>query len=196
MFSAAPALAFTACVMAAAVSGCGGTDRTESAAPARTDAAPPAQSAPAPQPSAPVSPARAWTKEALEVQPQMDLLRQRVPADLGYKPANTPWTASTTPLPTTRAESPGELLASVTLAQGWVDPLGDAVWEQTMRILVDDANPGSATGVVLQWGFMDDAIAGRDFRVQMRMTGGMWQVERIDERYHCSRAVSPEGRCS
>jgi hypothetical protein len=109
-------------------------------------------------------------------------------------PGTTPWTPlSINEAETVEASSPGSLLMRVISSQQWADVLGDAVWEQTTRVLVDDS--GAATGVVLQWGFMDDAVAGRDFRVSMRRTGDMWKVEGIERRFHCLRGVSAGGQC-
>jgi hypothetical protein len=108
-------------------------------------------------------------------------------------PGTTPWTPLSNEVQTVEASSPGSLLMRVISSQQWADVLGDAVWEQTTRVLVDDS--GAATGVVLQWGFMDDAVAGRDFRVSMRRTGDVWKVESIERRFHCQRGVSADGQC-
>jgi len=67
------------------------------------------------------------------------------------------------------------------------------VWEQTTRVFVDGSD--GATGVVLQWGLLDDAVAGRDYRVSMRRAADMWRVERVEQRFHCRRGVSALGRC-
>jgi hypothetical protein len=123
----------------------------------------------------------------------MALLQQRTPAALGYMPGTTPWAPLSNEVETLEAASPGSLLMRVISSQQWGDVLGDAVWEQTTRVLADDN--GTATGVVLQWGFMDDAVAGRDFRVSMRRTGTVWKVEGIERRFHCQRGVSAGGQC-
>jgi hypothetical protein len=78
-------------------------------------------------------------------------------------------------------------------SRGWSDLLGDEVWEQTTRIFYDDER---AVGVVLLWGFEDDAVAGRDYRIHMRLRAGAWRVERIEERDHCSRRVTTDGLCA
>lgn len=111
----------------------------------------------------------------------------------GYTPATTAWTPLPSEIEASQAASPGALLTGVIASQHWADILGDAVWEQTTRVLVDDS--GVATGVVLQWGLMDDAVAGRDFRVSMRRTGDMWKVDGVERRFHCRRGVSADGQC-
>ena len=84
-------------------------------------------------------------------------------------------------------------MTSVTLAHGWSESLGESVWEQTARVWTD--GPDTAVGILMQWGFQDDAIAGRDFRISMRRVQAEWRVDRIEERYHCRRRVSAAGLC-
>jgi hypothetical protein len=141
------------------------------------------------------SPSAAWTVDALDAQPRLAELRASTPAATGFAPASTLWMASEIAVPETlSASTPGALLAMITAAQGWTDSLGDAVWEQTTRVWTTDDD--SSTGIVLLWGFMDDAVAGRDVRLTMRRRDGMWRVERIEERHHCRRGVTRESRCT
>jgi hypothetical protein len=145
-----------------------------------------------------VATSTAWTREGLEEQPRMEQLRRGASGALGYEPATTPWEeiayapparSSADPPP----DSPGEVLARVAPDLGWMDSLGEGVWEQTMRVWAPD--PGEAVGVVLQWGFQDDAVAGRDLRAHMLRVDGAWRVERLEQRFHCRRGVSEGGQC-
>jgi hypothetical protein len=152
-------------------------------------------------PAAPVAAADAsapWTREAVDVQERMAELRQRTPPDSGATPGTTSWRISSEPAVggarVVHAATPGALLASLSVSHGWADVLGDAAWEQTMRVWTDGNDV--AVGVVLLWDFMDDAVAGHDWRISMRRTGNGWGVERIEERYHCRRKVSADGRCA
>ena len=153
------------------------------------------QRASAPVPAANETPQLpdAWSREALDVQPEMAMLQLRSPGATGYKPGTTVWAPLPIDVQAGEASSPGELLMAVISSQHWADVLGEAVWEQTTRVLVDDS--GVATGVVLQWGLMDDAVAGRDFRVSMRRTGNRWKSEGVERRFHCRRGVSTDGQC-
>ena len=140
----------------------------------------------------------AWTREGLEEQPRSSALRGGASDSLGYEPGPTPWKEVPSPTPDgapagTPPASPGEALTRVAEALGWVDMLGESAWEQTSRVWAPD--PDQAVGVVLQWGLQDDAVAGRDLRAQMRLVDGVWQVERLEQRFHCRRGVSDDGVC-
>jgi|RhiMetdeSRZDD1v2_1073273.scaffolds.fasta_scaffold22311_1 hypothetical protein len=123
-------------------------------------------------------------------------LQQRTPSDSGATPATTPWIAA----PSSSGDiglknaTPGGLLMAIAVSRGWTDALGDAAWEQTMRVWTDGDTSG--VGVVLLWDFPDDAVAGHDFRISMRRMAGEWTVERIEERYHCRRKLTADGRCA
>jgi hypothetical protein len=112
-------------------------------------------------------------------------------------PDATPWREMPAPALASarilKSTTPGGLLLAVAASQNWADMLGDAAWEQTVRVWTDDKD--AAVGVVLLWDFMDDAVAGHDFRISMRRTDAEWKVERIEDRYHCRRKVTAEGRC-
>jgi hypothetical protein len=137
----------------------------------------------------------AWSREALEIQERMVELRRRTSRASSATPDTTPWREVSAPAGarTLKNTTPGGLLLAVTSSQGWADMLGDAAWEQTLRVWADDKD--AAVGVVLLWGFMDDAVAGHDFRISMRRVDAAWSVERIEDRYHCRRKVTAEGRC-
>jgi len=155
--------------------------------------APPAQAADSVQPQAAIA---QWSREALEVQPRMDALRSAIPADLGYTPGTTQWVAvdstSLIGIDTVTADTPGALLSALAMSLGWADVLGDAAWEQTTRVWMQD--DVQAVGVVLQWGFQDDSVAGRDFRVHMRLDG-VWRAHTVEQRFHCARRVT-DGECA
>jgi len=140
-----------------------------------------------------------FTREGLEVQREMTLLQQRTPPSLELKPGTTAWRAmersdQQAVSDSTRHTLPGAFLSALVLSLGWPDALGDAVWEQTIRVWSESDD--SAVGVVLQWGMQDDAVAGRDLRVQLRLVNGIWHAEKLEERFHCRRAVSADGVCS
>jgi hypothetical protein len=136
---------------------------------------------------------RPFTSEALDLQSQMRALQARTPAGSGMHPATTDWGTASGDLPAERAGTPGALIAAAVVSHGWNDALGDAAWEQTTRVFVQ--NDDHALGVVLLWGFLDDAVAGHDFRLSMTRTGGMWRVDRLEQRYHCRRTITADGHC-
>jgi len=151
-----------------------------------------------PQPASPTSDAASaahdpFTPEGFEHQPEMDALRQRVRPQDSVTPATTSWQQWPEPVPELRAPTPGALLGALVNQQGWAGVLGEAAWEETLRVL--PAGTDAAEGIVLQWGFMDDAVAGRDVRVLMQRQNAMWSVERMEQRYHCRRAVGADQRC-
>jgi hypothetical protein len=144
--------------------------------------------------------ARPWSREGLDVQPRMDRQRQRVPQELGYSPGTTPWRPARLELPAELAgadapgaATPGDLMLKLASSLGWIGSLGEEVWEATMRIGLEDED--RAVGVVLLWGLKDDAVIGHDFQVDVRRRGDRWTIERVDERYHCSRGVADSGLC-
>jgi hypothetical protein len=147
---------------------------------------------------APRAASAAWTREGLEEQSRLDELRGETAASLGYEPGTTPWEEIPwQPEPGEAAlpppDTPGAALAGVVETLGWTDLLGEGVWEQTTRVWTP--TDGEAVGVVLQWGLQDDAVAGRDLRAHMQRVDGVWQVERLERRFHCRRGVSEGGLC-
>jgi hypothetical protein len=136
---------------------------------------------------------RPFTEEALDLQSEMSMLKARTPADSSLHPATTLWSTAPSDLPTERAATPGALIAAVVVSRGWNDALGDAAWEQTTRVFVK--NEDRAFGVVLLWDFLDDAVAGHDFRLSMVRNDGMWRVDRLEQRYHCRRMITADGQC-
>ncbi len=139
-----------------------------------------------------------WSAEGLEVQLRMPWLRARTPPEMDFDPGTTPWRPLTWSAPEGGfapgdVGSPGELLLALSRALGFGSDLGRELWEQTVRIHEDEE--GAAVGVILRWGFMDDSVVGHDLRVRMREGEGGWQVQRVEERFHCGRGVTEEGLC-
>jgi hypothetical protein len=146
-------------------------------------------------------PLQPWTPAGLEEQPRMDVLRAVSPPE--FSPATTAWRAAARPIP------PGFRAGDARAARNWTQPglvvadlarelglpatLGTDAWELTSRVLAVDAN--NATGILLQWGLLDDAVAGSDLRIGLRRDAQGWYVERLDERLHCRRGVTAEGLC-
>jgi hypothetical protein len=165
---------------------------------------------PSPQPGTPPAAAQEadtastvalpWSREGLEAQPRMAWLRQRTPPELGYSPATTAWRPVDWEVPAALARpgddgaaTPEALLLRLVTAIEWGGALGREVWEQTTRVWYDGDD--AAVGVVLHWGLQDDSMAGHDLRVRVRRAAGSWYVERVEERFHCSRAATPDGLC-
>ena len=140
-----------------------------------------------------------WSREGLGAQWRVEWLRQRMPPGLGYSPGTTAWERTTIDLPlplgadAAQAPTAGALLADMVLRLGPVDGLGEDVWEQTTRIWFEAED--EAVGVILRWGLKDDSVAGHDHRVTMRRGIGGWYVDAVEERDHCIRGVTAEGRC-
>lgn len=122
--------------------------------------------------------------------------------ELGFEPGTTPW--EETPVPDGFGEgqaaydSAGALLTA--LAEDLAaQQLGGDVWEVTTRVLFDPPEAGldaeAATGAILQWGFLDDAVAGSDHRVALRRGDDGWFVASAEQRSRCARGVSDDGLC-
>ncbi len=178
------------------VCGCGAPEARSGAARESMEA-PPAASEPA---ASERQEAPLWSRAGLEAQPRMEWLRERVPAELGYSPATTPWrpvrrgaAGGLARLESARAASSGRLLARAAGALDEDGPLGAEVWERTTRVWDDGGDV--AVGIILEWGLRDDAIAGRDYRVHMRRDASAWTLERVEERFHCGRGVTEDGLC-
>jgi hypothetical protein len=144
-------------------------------------------------------PSRLWDREGLEAQPRLSALRASIPPDLGYTPGTTDWRDLSGPLPPGLAaqqggEHPGELLHRIGDAMDFPTALGRDVWEVTYRIY--EESDTLATGLILTWGLQDDSITGRDLRVTMRRSDTGWHAAEVEERFHCSRSVTPEGLCA
>ncbi|PMR74288.1 hypothetical protein C1H69_13585 [Billgrantia endophytica] len=125
------------------------------------------------------------------------MYRASLPGDLGFEPGSTAWQEAQRPIPRhlgaggERHASPGALLQEWMSEADLMASLGQDAWEQTQRIYLED---DTATGIVMQWGFKDDAVLGQDYRLQMRRDTRGWYAEHLETRYHCGRGVS-EGLC-
>jgi hypothetical protein len=167
--------------LAAGTYGC--SSQNTSAAPARSAAVPSGQ-------------APGWTREAVEQQQRFGELQARMSTDARAASGTTPWRVvelaniGATLAPAT---TPGRLLIAMIAARGWADSLGDALHEETIRIWSDSDD--ASLGVILLWDFTDDAVAGHDFRVSMRLTPNGWTAERVEERYHCRRRITAQAVC-
>jgi hypothetical protein len=143
-----------------------------------------------------------WQREGLTAQLRVAEMRARTPPELGYEPGTTPWQPWDRELPAMfgrpaaeehqQWDTPGRLVGDLVGILGLADPLGENVWEITIRVL--ETGEAEAVATVLEWGFKDDAMAGRDLRIVLARGPGSWYVERVEERYHCRRAVS-DGLC-
>lgn len=146
---------------------------------------------------------RPWSAEGLVEQPRLAEYAPGARA-AGLDPGTSQWRAAGLALPQRfaepgvaggRWESPGALLAALLSELGLADRLGLDVWETTTRVLFTQED--EATGVVLLWGLKDDAIAGTDLRVRLRRVPAGWMVTALEERHHCRRGVTGDGRgCS
>lgn len=138
-----------------------------------------------------------WSREGLTAQDRMEDLKER--AD-DADPATTPWQETDYEVPEElteegdeRAGTPGALLGELAESFRLTDALGHDVWEQTTRVFYE--NDEHVTGIILQWGIKDDAVAGRDFRVRMTRDDDGWFVEEVDQRAHCARGVTDDDLC-
>ncbi|QTF93369.1 hypothetical protein [Halomonas sp. BM-2019] len=139
-----------------------------------------------------------WDRFGLEAQPRLAAHRAALPGGLGFDPGTTGWQEAGQALPEgltrdgQRHASPAALLQALVTELDLAATLGQEVWEQTQRLhLADD----TAVGVVLQWGFKDDAVLGQDYRLTMSEDADGWYTERLEIRYHCGRGVSDDGLC-
>lgn len=135
-----------------------------------------------------------WSDEGLFVQPRMHQLEQHE----YWEPETTSWRESERELPQRfdldargqGASSPGQLTVELVEELRLAEMLGLDIWEVTTRV---SQNDDRATGAIMQWGWKDDAIAGGDFRVEMRRVDDRWYVERLEERFHCRRGITDGG---
>ena len=141
-----------------------------------------------------------WSREGLEAQPRMTMLQQHASRDPGYTPGTTLWrlleestSAADDDRDSSRFDTPGALLSAQTAGIVGSAEVGLDAWEQTIRIWQDNEN--EAVGVLLRWGFKDDAVTGHDFRMHLRRSDDGWRLDRIEERFHCGRGVSEDGLC-
>jgi hypothetical protein len=140
-----------------------------------------------------------WRAEGLEVQPRFEAFVREV-QDMGFEPAVTAWRAyDAGPKPALTdetsggGETPGALLWKTVDVINAANSLGQEQWELTLRVL--ETGPSKATGIIMKWGFKDDAVIGNDVRVHMRRVKERWLVDTMEERVYCARGVTAEGLC-
>jgi hypothetical protein len=133
-----------------------------------------------------------WDERGLVVQPRMAELA-RASRPYGFEPATTPWQDEAIGhLVRVSWDEPGIALNEVAQALRLYTFLGLDTWEVTHRLYLDEDR---AVGVLLSWGFKDDAVAGEDYRATFTRWEDGWQLEALERRFHCSRGVSSEGLC-
>jgi hypothetical protein len=136
-----------------------------------------------------------WDERGLAVQPRMAEL-VRASREYGFKPATTPWQDEAIGhLGRVTWDEPGIALQEVAQALRLYEFLGLDTWEVTHRLYLDEDREDRAVGVLLSWGFKDDAVAGADYRATFTRWEGGWQLEALERRFHCRRGVSAEGLC-
>lgn len=145
-----------------------------------------------------IGPRPLWTVDAAVHQPRMVALELHArDNELGYAPGATIWRELERPLPP-RFTEPGsgfataaDLLAAIVSdlrALGW---LGYDVFEVTLRLVPTAEH--EAVAVILQWGLMDDSVAGLDLRLDLAAAERGWLVSAAQQREHCARGVTDGG---
>lgn len=89
-------------------------------------------------------------------------------------------------------ETPGDVVAALARAAD-AHLLGRDQWETTIRVLMDEDDPDLAYGAVLSWGYLDDAVSGRDVRITLTRTeDDGWEPGGAEQRFHCLRALDDD----
>ncbi len=111
-----------------------------------------------------------------------------------WEPEVTTWGPYEVPEPAIGTyETPGAVVAALARASD-AQLLGRDQWETTIRVLMDEDDPDLAYGAVLSWGYLDDAVRGRDVRITLtRNDDGQWQPGGAEQRFHCLRGLADEG---
>lgn len=123
-----------------------------------------------------------------------------------WAPGATPWEPMEVPAGFGRAAAgegtaeayptPAALMTAwAAHAVGEEVPLGREVWEATVRVLEEDPEDGRALGALLEWGYFDDSVVGRDTRLDLVRGADGWHVEAAEVRWRCLRGVTDEGLC-
>ncbi len=112
----------------------------------------------------------------------------------GWEPGTTGWAPYEVPEAVKGPyDTPGAVVAALATETG-APLLGVEQWETTIRVLLDDDDPDLAYGAVLGWGFLDDAVVGRDIRITLTRTDDdRWLPGGAEQRQHCLRGVSDDG---
>ncbi|MFO8060805.1 MAG: hypothetical protein R6U70_09165 [Bacillota bacterium] len=145
----------------------------------------------------PIEMPRPWSREGLEHHPQVEQMKAQG-QEAGYSPGTTSWMPLELEIPPKMSQvesstytEPGSLVRDLTGMLGYEESLGQDLWQVTTRVLIDD---DEATAVIMLWGFMDDSVAGTDLLVQMEREEDRWAVVSLQQRHHCRRAVTEDGR--
>ncbi len=143
-----------------------------------------------------------WDAEGAAAQPRVWELSGTIPEDMGWEPGTTDWQSSERAVPVELSRdaddlpgSAGEAVHAFVGSQNFTSMLGRDTWEITTRVYDNEGVEGQATGFVLKWGFKDDALAGRDYRLSLQEVNAGWYIETIEERYQCRRGVTDDGLC-
>jgi hypothetical protein len=147
----------------------------------------------APFGAAPGGEPAAGSAEALLAHPGMQRLKEQA-EQYPVSPESTTWSERDDlpddwPGDKEDTLSPGRALAALI---GELE-LGRQGSETTLRLMLQGDD--EAVGVIMEWGMMDDSVAGRDHKVELRLVEDRWTVEHVEQRQHCRRGISEEGRC-
>lgn len=145
------------------------------------------------EPSA-ISPAQQRTAEGLIDQLRARIITQDGEFPDGWEPGTTDWEPFEVPAEVDGSyDSPGAVMTALAAAIE-APGLGTEQWETTIRVLPDDDDPDLAYGAVLAWGYLDDAVAGRDVRITLTRTDDdQWQPGGAEQRFQCMRGVTDDG---
>ncbi|UCZ53546.1 hypothetical protein LGQ02_01745 [Bacillus shivajii] len=99
-------------------------------------------------------------------------------ADHFYLPTDESW------------ETPTALMYEWMLEEETMSWLGLDVWETTLRI--EYPSEYKAVGYILNYGFKDDSVAGRDMKLTMHQNKAYWYLDEVKVRDQCARNVSED----
>lgn len=110
-----------------------------------------------------------------------------------WEPSATAWVPYEVPTEIDGTyETPGDVVAALARAAD-AHILGRDQWETTIRVLFDEDDPDLAYGAVLSWGYLDDAVTGRDIRITLTRTeDDQWEPGGAEQRSHCLRALTDD----
>lgn len=127
-------------------------------------------------------------------QPEWESYLERVPADLGFEPAVTPWERNRS------LEAHLNSCASFEKAtEDWagVHDLMNPEESDDLSINIRTRRNqnNTATGLVQRWGFQDDSLAGTDYQLTLQDINGCWQPTRVETRHYCRRGRAERNLC-
>ena len=137
------------------------------------------------------------TDEKLENEKRLEEMQKRAEeSEMGHEPDVTPWRDSRRQIPESLARGGDDLADSPQALLSALDAefrMGDEVSDHSTKIQREDDS--QAVGLIMQWGFKDDSMAGADLRVHMEHGDGGWFVTELEERAYCRRGLSDDGLC-